>query len=234
DQADDIGRGRGWREEHIARQLMQVDVAQLPEFVLDNAAFLLTHRRRAAVRLVAPQHPVDRDRRRYRVALLTQGGMNLVAVHPPLAMGDDLRLDSFRLAPVPPFGPAPAWQQVRLLTALQIAVVILAERLRAGPMVAVEVADPLEQRGSTSFHRLIFRDQKTPLLQIVAFNRPVVAIVAHRIVLRWSDPISELVNMHSKDGVETSDPGSPVRTDAADGCRARRRRPAPPARTACR
>ncbi|WP_247418198.1 hypothetical protein, partial [Bradyrhizobium sp. 159] len=33
--------------------------------------------------------------------------------------------------------------------------------------------------------------------QIVALNRPVIAVVAHRIVLRWSDPISELVNMHN-------------------------------------
>ena len=63
--------------------------------------------------------------------------------------------------------------------------------------MSVEVADPLEQRGSTSLHRLIFRDQKPPLLQIVAFNRPVVAVVAHRIVLQRSDPISELVNMHN-------------------------------------
>src|SRR6185503_2947413 len=146
DQADNVGRGRGWREEHIARQLMQIDVAQLPELVLDNAAFLLAHRRRAAVQSMASQHPVDRYGRRYRVALLTQDRMNLVAVHPPLAMGDDLRLDPFRLAPFPPFGPAPARQQLRFLTTLQVAIVILAERLRAGPMVAVEVADPLEQQ----------------------------------------------------------------------------------------
>src|SRR6185503_21042818 len=135
DQADDIGRGRGWREEHIARQLMQIDVAQLPELVLDNAAFLLAHRRRAAVQSIASQHPVDRYGRRYRVALLTQDGRNLVAVHPSLAVGDDLRLDPFRFAPFPPFGPAPARQQVRFLTALQIAVVILAERLLAGSVV---------------------------------------------------------------------------------------------------
>ena len=60
DQADDIGRGRGWREKHIARQLMQVDVAQFAELVLDNAAFLLAHRRRAAVQMIAFQDPVDR------------------------------------------------------------------------------------------------------------------------------------------------------------------------------
>src|SRR6185369_9658360 len=107
------------------------------------------------------------------------------------------RLDPFRLTSFPPFGPAPARQQVSLLTALQIAIVILAERLRAGPVVSVEVADPLELRRPAGLHRLIFRDQKPPLLQVVAFNRPVVAVVAHRIVLRWSDPISELVNMHN-------------------------------------
>src|SRR3954447_20699425 len=201
DLADDVGRGRGWREKHIARQLMQIDVAQFPEFVLDNATFLLTHCRRAAVQLIASQHPADRDGRGYRVALLAEDGMDLVAVHPPLAMGDDLRLDPFRLTSFPPFGPAPARQQVSLLTALQIAIVILAERLRAGPVVSVEVADPLEQRRPAGLHRLIFRDQKPPLLQVVAFNRPVVAVVAHRIVLRCSDPISELVNMHSNDGM---------------------------------
>ena len=144
---------------------MQIDVAQFPELVLDNATFLLAHRRRAAVQPVAFQHPVDRRGRGYRVALLAQDGMDLVAVHAPLAMGDDLGLDAFRLAPFPPFRAAPARQQVRLLAALQIAVVILAERLRAGSVMPVEVADPLEQRRSASLHRLILRDQKTPLLQ---------------------------------------------------------------------
>src|SRR6476620_12212553 len=68
-------------------------------------------------------------------------------------------------------------------------------------MVAVEVPDPLEQLRPAGLHRLIFRDQKPPLLQVVAFNRPVVAVVAHRIVLQRSDPISELVNMHSNDEI---------------------------------
>src|SRR4029450_6169865 len=45
--------------------------------------------------------------------------------------------------------------------------------------------------------RLISGDRSPPLLQIVAFNRPVVTVVAHRIVLQRSDPISELVNMHN-------------------------------------
>ncbi len=143
---------------------MQIDVAQLPELVLDNTAFLLTHRRRAAVQLVAPQHPVDRDRRRYRVARLAQDGMNLITVHPPLAVGDDLRLDPFRLAPFSPFGATTPWQQIHFLATLQIPIVIFAERLRAGPVMPVEVADPLEQRRSASLHRLILRDQKAPLL----------------------------------------------------------------------
>ncbi len=106
DQADDIGRGRGRREEHVARQLMQIDVAEFAELVLDDAAFLLAHGRRAAVQMIALQHPVDRRGRRYRVAPLAQGGMDLVAVHAPLATGDDLGLDAFRLAPLPPFRPA--------------------------------------------------------------------------------------------------------------------------------
>ncbi|WP_164937439.1 hypothetical protein [Bradyrhizobium guangxiense] len=161
---------------------MQIDVAQLSELVLDNTAFLLTHRRRTAVQAIAFQHPVDRDRRRYRVVRFAQDGMNLITVHPPLAMGDDLRLDPFRLASSPPFRPAPPRQQVRFLAALQIAIVILAERLRAGPVVPVKVADPLEQRRSASLHRLILRNQKTPLVQIVAFNRSVIAVVSHRIV----------------------------------------------------
>jgi hypothetical protein len=90
--------------------------------------------------------------------------MNLITVHTPLAMGDDLRLDPFRLAPLPPLRTAPPRQQICFLAALQIAIVILAERLRAGPVVPVEVADPLEQRRSASLHRLVLRNQKTPLL----------------------------------------------------------------------
>ena len=124
---------------------MQIDVAELPEFVLDNAAFLLTHRQRTAVQLIASQHPVDRHRRRYRVASFPQDGMDLIAVHPPLAVGDDLSLDPFRLTPFPPFWAASARQKVRLIAALQIAIVILAEGLRAGPVVAVEIPNSLEQ-----------------------------------------------------------------------------------------
>src|SRR5437868_2741821 len=99
--------------------------------------------------------------------------------------------------PFPPLWSAAARQQICLIPALQIAVVILAERLRAGSVVAVEISNPLEQLRPPSLHRLIFRDQKPPLLQVIAFNRPVIAVVAHRIVLPWSDPISELVNMHN-------------------------------------
>ena len=123
--------------------------------------------------------------------------MDLVPVHPPLAVGDDLGIDPFGDTPIAPFGSAAARQQIRLITALQIAIVILAEGLRAGPVVAVEIPDPLEQLRPAGFHRLIFRDQKPPFLQVVAFNRPVVAVVAHRIVLPGIDPISELVNLHN-------------------------------------
>src|SRR5215208_552892 len=123
--------------------------------------------------------------------------MDLVAVHPALATGNDLELDPFRLASFPPLGAAPARQQVGFVAALQVAIVVLAEGLRAGPVVAVEIPNPLEHLGPAGFHSLVFRDQKTPLLQVVAFNRPIVAVVAHWIVLLRSDPISELVNMHN-------------------------------------
>src|SRR5437660_2472170 len=126
--------------------------------------------------------------------------MDLVAVHALLPACNDLRLDALRFAPFPPLWSAAARQQICLIPALQIAVVILAERLRAGSVMAVEIPNPLEQLRPAGLHRLIFRDQKPPLLQVIAFNRPVVAVVAHRIVLPWSDPISELVNMHSKAG----------------------------------
>ncbi|HEY0327731.1 MAG TPA: hypothetical protein VGC77_01425, partial [Rhodopseudomonas sp.] len=46
---------------------------------------------------------------------------------------------------------------------------------------------------------LIFRDQKPPLLQVIPLDRPVKAVVAHRIPSVRMDSISELVNMHSND-----------------------------------
>jgi hypothetical protein len=54
-----VGRGQGRREEYVARQLMQIDVAQFPELVLDNAALLLAHRLSAAVQVIAFQDPID-------------------------------------------------------------------------------------------------------------------------------------------------------------------------------
>src|SRR5262245_42572036 len=134
---------------------MQIDVAELSELVLDNAAFLLAHRRCAAVQMIASQHPVDARRRRYRVAPLTQDGVDLVAVHAALAAGNNLRLDALRwLAPLTPFGAATARQQSR--AALHIAVVILAEGLRAGSVVAVEIPHSTELRRPASLHRLVF------------------------------------------------------------------------------
>src|SRR5262245_19544589 len=126
--------------------------------------------------------------------------MDLIAVHAPLAVGNDLGLDPLRLAPVPPFGAAAARQQICLIAALQIAVVILAKGLRAGPVVAGEIPDPLEQLRSPGLHRLVLSDQKAALLLIIAFNRPIIAVIAHWMGLQRSDPISELVNMHSNDG----------------------------------
>src|SRR5205823_2545447 len=176
---------------------MQIDVAQLPELVLDNAALLLAHRRRAAVQSISCQHPIDGRGRGYRVAPLAQDGMDLIAVHALLPACNDLCLDARRFAPFPPLWSAAARQQICLIPALEVGVVVLAERLRAGSVVAVEIPNPIEQLRPAALHRLISWYQKPPLLQVIAFNRPVVAVVAHRIVLPWSDPISELVNMHS-------------------------------------
>src|SRR6185312_10648238 len=120
---------------------------------------------------MALQHPVNRRWRGYPVTAFPQGRMDLVAVHPALALGDELDLDAFRLAPFPPFGAPPAGQQIGFVPAAQIAIVIFAEGLRARPMVRVEVPDTLEHRRPAGLHRFVFRNQKSPLLQIVAFNR---------------------------------------------------------------
>jgi hypothetical protein len=48
--------------------------------------------------------------------------------------------------------------------------------------MTVEVPDPAERRRPARFHFLIFRDQEPPLLHIIALNRPVEAVVAHRIL----------------------------------------------------
>src|SRR5882757_4147190 len=64
--------------------------------------------------------------------------------------------------------------------------------------MTVKIPDPAERLRPAGLHRLIFRDQKPPFLQVIPFNRPVVAVVAHRI-LQKEDSISELVNMHSND-----------------------------------
>ena len=66
-------------------------------------------------------------------------------------------------------------------------------------MMTVEIPDPAEHLRPASLHRLIFRNQKPPFLKIIALNRPIVAVIAHRILLR-EDSISELVNIHSNDG----------------------------------
>jgi hypothetical protein len=107
--------------------------------------------------------------------------MDLVAVHAAPAQRDDLGLEAFRLVPLPPFGAAAARQKIALRSALQVPIVILAEGLRAGAVVAIKVANPLERLRSARFDRLVLRDQKPPFLQIIAFDRPVVAVVAHRI-----------------------------------------------------
>ena len=87
-------------------------------------------------------------------------------------------------------------KQIRLGTASQIAVVVLPESLRAGSVMTVEIAHFAERLRPASLHRLIFRDQKPPFLKVIPLNRPVVAVVAHRI-LQGEDSISELVNLHN-------------------------------------
>jgi predicted DCC family thiol-disulfide oxidoreductase YuxK len=64
-------------------------------------------------------------------------------------------------------------------------------------VVTVKIAHPPERRRSPRLHLLVFRDQKSPLLNIVSLNRPVEAVVAHRIAPFKVDSISELVNMHN-------------------------------------
>src|SRR5690554_4358198 len=113
--------------------------------------------------------------------------MDLVAVHAALPADDDLRLDAFRLAPLAPFRPAPLRQQIGLRAALQIAVVVLPEGLRAGAVVAVEVAHPPKGLGTSGLHLLVLGDQKPPLLDVVPLDRPVEAVVAHRILPAWMD-----------------------------------------------
>ena len=78
------------------------------------------------------------------IAPLAQSRVDLVAVHAARAAGDDLGLDALRFAPLAPFRPAALRQQVGLRAALQIPVVILPERLRAGAVMAVEITHPVE------------------------------------------------------------------------------------------
>src|SRR5438552_16520216 len=65
-------------------------------------------------------------------------------------------------------------------------------------MVTIEIPDPPKGLRSAALHRLILRNQKSPFLQIIAFNRPVKAVVAHRILLsNKTDSITELLNIHN-------------------------------------
>src|SRR6201995_5756991 len=157
-------------------------MAEFADLVLDNATFLLTHGRRASVQLIAFEDPVDGRGRRYRISPLAQGSVNLIAVHAALAAGDDLRLDAFRLAPLPPFRPAALRQQVRLGAATQIAVVVLPEGLGTGAVVLIELPDAAERRRPAGLHSLILCDQEPPFLDVIPFNRPVETVVAHRIL----------------------------------------------------
>ena len=59
DQADDKGGAGGWHQEDVARQLVQIDMAQLAELVLDDATFRFAHGRRTTAQVMAFEHPVD-------------------------------------------------------------------------------------------------------------------------------------------------------------------------------
>ena len=151
-----------------------------PSLVFDDLAFFLDHGAALAVEPSLPQPPVDRRGRRWNGNRLLQGREDLVAVEALAALRQDLGVDPRRLAALAPFRPAPARRQILRRAALQIAVVISAEGLKAGAVVAVERADAGKMRRPPRLHRLLFRNQETPLLQIVALDRPVIAVVTHR------------------------------------------------------
>src|SRR5579872_4900605 len=62
--------------------------------------------------------------------------------------------------------------------------------------MTVEVSNTAERRRSTRLHLLIFRDQEPPLLNVIAFNCPVEAVVAHRIPL-W-DGFDHRISEHAQ------------------------------------
>src|SRR5580698_10415846 len=110
--------------------------------------------------------------------------MDFIAVHSLLTASNDLGFDAFRLAPFAPFRPAALRQQVSLRATPLVAVVIFPERLRAGAMMTVEIPDTTERLRPASLNRLVFRNQKPPFLWIIPLDRPIVTVVAHRILLQ--------------------------------------------------
>lgn len=66
--------------------------------------------------------------------------------------------------------------------------------------MTIEVADPRKLRRPPGLDLLVLLNQKPPLLQVVAFNRPVKAIVAHRVRSSGGPAINELSNLYSNDG----------------------------------
>src|SRR6201991_5349748 len=124
-------------------------MAHLAEHGLDDPALFLDHRLGLAVQAVLFEPAVDGGGRwhgRYILARFPQDGVDLVAVEAAGAAGQDLGLDAVGIAGLAPFWPAPLRQQVSLRSPLHVAVVILAEGLRAGAMVPVELAHPPERR----------------------------------------------------------------------------------------
>src|SRR5579872_656960 len=73
--------------------------------------------------------------------------------------------------------------------------------------MTVEVSNTAERRRSTRLHLLIFRDQEPPLLNVIAFNCPVEAVVAHRIPL-W-DGFDHRISEHAQLRANGSREGAP-------------------------
>jgi hypothetical protein len=74
-----------------------------------------------------------------------------MAVHAAPAASHDLRLDALRLAPLPPLRATALRQKIGFRPAAQIAVVRLPECLRAGAVMAVEIADPANATDRPAF-----------------------------------------------------------------------------------
>jgi hypothetical protein len=67
-------------------------------------------------------------------------------------------------------------------------------------VVSIKFANSAKFLRPLFLDRLVFGNQKTPLLQIVPLYRSIEAVVAHRYLLPRCPPDNELSNLHSNDG----------------------------------